>query len=244
MTVGRFQPFTQGHLNMINEGDAPCIVYQIKPAEIPDNLSNWKISGKKVSKKNIKAALDYVMNSGEGSLTDTEKEILKRPFTNELISKELDIVKRNNKNIIDIVYVRNMYEGLARFNKFILDNADKYEPQYLMCGDDRVDSYSELIDKYDTLIIDKGGEEFENVLKGKLKTNVGKGRTEGVSGTDVRLSIIKDDKLKFDKIMPQGVGVMFDEFKEAFKNLVDRLSTEVKERKLSLVEYIREQLEQ
>ena len=25
MTVGRFQPLTQGHLNMINEGDAPCI---------------------------------------------------------------------------------------------------------------------------------------------------------------------------------------------------------------------------
>ena len=36
MTVGRFQPFTKGHLNMVIEGDAPCIVYQIKPAGIPE----------------------------------------------------------------------------------------------------------------------------------------------------------------------------------------------------------------
>jgi hypothetical protein len=30
ITIGRFQPFTQGHLNMIIEGEAPCILFTKK----------------------------------------------------------------------------------------------------------------------------------------------------------------------------------------------------------------------
>lgn len=33
MTIGRFQPFTQGHLNMVNEGDAPCIIYRMNSSD-------------------------------------------------------------------------------------------------------------------------------------------------------------------------------------------------------------------
>lgn len=225
MTIGRFQPFTVGHENMIKEGDAPCIVYQIKPASMPENVTDWKISGRKVNKKAIQNVLEYMNNNCVGKLSDFEKEILKRPFTNELVAEELDIVKKNNKTIFDVVYVSNMFEALARFNKFIIDNSDKYEPQYLMCGDDRVDNYSELIDKYDTLVIEKGGEEYESVIKGVLKTNTGKGRTAGVSGTDVRKAIITNDKQKFTSLMPSGVVSMFDEFKKSFDDFKAKLES-------------------
>ena len=57
MTVGRFQPFTKGHENMVNEGEAPCIIYQIKTAEIPDTLKGYKIAGKVIKKE----ALQQVM---------------------------------------------------------------------------------------------------------------------------------------------------------------------------------------
>ena len=45
MTVGRFQPFTSGHLNMINDGtnnNAPCIIYQIRTKDVPDTLKDGK----------------------------------------------------------------------------------------------------------------------------------------------------------------------------------------------------------
>ena len=127
MTIGRFQPFTKGHENMVNEGNGPCIIYQIKPAGIPESIKGLKILGRVIKKDSVNKVLQYLQNSGEGDLTEQEKELLKRPFTNELIAKELDIIQKNNSNIVDIVYVKNVYDALDRFNEFITDNSDKYE---------------------------------------------------------------------------------------------------------------------
>ena len=54
ITIGRFQPFTQGHLNMIIEGDAPCIVYRINSSKVDEDTSKIKVKGKVVKKDNIK----------------------------------------------------------------------------------------------------------------------------------------------------------------------------------------------
>lgn len=243
ITVGRFQPFTQGHLNMIKEGDNRCIIYQIKPTEMPDNIKNLKISGKAVKKESIDRVIRYI-DGDDISLTDQEKELLKRPFTNGLIKKELDIVKTNNREIADIVYVKNMFEALIEFNAFIYDNSDKYEPEFWMCGDDRQDEYTKAIEKYDELEYHIGsGKKIPNVLKGKLKTNIGKGRTEGVSGTEVRKSILNNDKSKFSRIMPQGTEKMFDNFVKAFKDFKERL-LDIKECSsyISLKKYLFESL--
>ena len=232
MTVGRFQPFTQGHLNMVNEGNAKCIVYQIKPAGIPENLKGWKVNNKIVKKPELENIINYIKSNGNGELTEHEKDIMKRPFSNELIAKELDIVKQNTPNILEIVYVKNMYDALMRFNKFCTDNSDKYEPQYWMCGDDRIDEYQKTLDKYITsgepLAIERNGEKFENVIT-LLQLNTGKGRTEGVSGTEVRKSIINKDKAAFEKIMPKGTGVMFNEFVTSFEMFKDKLKNLIKE---------------
>lgn len=233
MAVGRFQPFTQGHLNMINEGDGPCIVYRINSSgKIPETLKGFKVGGRVIKADSVKTVANYIDNP-EGDLSTQEKELLKRPFTNELIEKELDIVKKNNKNIIDVIPVINMFDALIQFNKFMTDNADQYEPQYLMCGDDRAEAYAENIDKYDELDDAwQSGKKIPNVLKGKLKVNIGKGRTEGVSGTDVRKAILNKDKSAFEKIMPKGVGKMFDEFIEAFDKFKGQLQNLIKESKV------------
>ena len=126
-----------------------------------------------------------------------------------------------------------MFDALIQFNKFMTDNADQYEPQYLMCGDDRAEAYAENIDKYDELDDAwQSGKKIPNVLKGKLKVNIGKGRTEGVSGTDVRKAILNKDKSAFEKIMPKGVGKMFDEFIEAFDKFKGQLQNLIKESKV------------
>ena len=244
MFVGRLQPITKGHINCINEGEAPCIVYRINSSNktIERKKKGIKIGSKSWTDESVNKVIAYIDNP-TGDLTEQEKELLKRPFTNELIDKELEIIKKSNKNIIDVVPVVNMFEALARFNKFILDHQDEYEPQYWMCGDDRVDNYSELIDKYDKLAIERGGEEYDNVVKGKLKTSTGKGRTEGVSGTAVRKAILNKDKSAFEKIMPKGVGSLFNDFTKAFDDFKVQLQNIIKEHKtMTLKEYICESL--
>lgn len=227
ITIGRFQPFTQGHLNMIMEGELPCIVYRINSSKTEEDMTKIKIKGKVVKKDNIKNVIDYLDNGGQGNLNDTEKEVLKRPFTNELIEKELEVVKRANKKyFIDVIYVANAYEALADFASKVATG--EYEPNYLMCGDDRVDNYTKMIE------IDKpwklvDGTEVDNVLKGKMTVNIGKGRTEGVSGTAVRQAIIKGDKSAFAKIMPNGADRMFDDFVAAFKTFRQTLSDTINE---------------
>ena len=233
MTCGRFQPMTKGHVNMIDEGEAPCIVYRINSSgKIPETIKGWKVGGRVVRPDSIKKVVNYI-NTQEGDLTEQEKELLKRPFTNELIDEELEIIRKSNKNIIDVVPVVNFFDALMKFNKFITDNADYYEPLYLMCGDDRAEAYTENIEKYDELEDDwQSGKKIPNVLKGKLKVNTGKGRTEGVSGTEVRKAILNKDKSAFEKIMPKGVGKMFDEFIEAFDKFKGQLQGLIKESKV------------
>lgn len=100
-----------------------------------------------------------------------------------------------------------------------------------MCGDDRVDKYTRVIN------VDVGdkswkltdGSEVENVLKDRLKINIGKGRTEGVSGTAVRQAIIRNDKSAFAKIMPNGVDGMFEDFVAAFKTFKETLKGTINE---------------
>ena len=227
IAIGRFQPFTQGHLNMIIEGDAPCIVYRINSSKADEDTSKIKVKGKVVKKDEIKHAIEYIDNNGEGNLSETEKEILKRPFTNALIEKELEIVKQSNKKyFVDVIYVKNAYEAIADFAYKVSQGL--YEPQYLMCGDDRVDNYTRMIES-DKPWKTVDGHECENVLKGKMTVNIGKGRTEGVSGTAVRQSIIKGDKSAFAKIMPNGADRMFDDFVAAFKTFRQTLSDTINE---------------
>jgi hypothetical protein len=240
ITIGRFQPFTQGHLNMIIEGDAPCIVYRINSSKVDEDTSKIKVKGKVVKKDEIKHAIEYIDNNGDGKLSETEKEILKRPFTNALIEKELEIVKQANKKyFVDVIYVKNAYEAIADFAYKVSQGL--YEPQYLMCGDDRVDNYTKMIES-DKPWKTADGQECENVLKGKMTVNIGKGRTEGVSGTAVRQAIIKGDKSAFAKIMPNGADRMFDDFVAAFKTFRQTLSDTINEyiNFTSLQDYITE----
>ena len=91
MTIGRFQPFTLGHLNMINEctnNNAPCIIYQIRTKDIPKTLNGWKVGSKIVKMSEINNILRYIEEPNNIILSEHENDIIKRPFSNELINKE------------------------------------------------------------------------------------------------------------------------------------------------------------
>lgn len=239
-------PFTQGHLNMVNEGDAPCIVYRINSSnkEILRTKRGIKIGSKSYTNDSVNNVIKFI-DTTDGDLTEQEKELLKRPFTNELINKELDIVKKSNKNIIDVVPVTHVYDALGRFNAYLTEHSDEYEVGDWVCGDDRKDDFEDNIEKmskYTDLEVEfKSGKTLPNILIGKLKVNTGKGRTEGVSGTAVRKALLNKDKAGFEKIMPKGTGVMFDDFVDAFNNFKEQLQNIIKEHKMmTLKEYILE----
>lgn len=254
MTVGRFQPFTLGHLNMIHEGtnnNAPCIIYQIKSKDIPESLNGWKVGSRTVKKSEINNILKYIEDPDNVVLSEHEKDIIKRPFSNELVNKELDIIKSNNKNLIyDVVYVSNMFEALVKFNDFIIEHSNEFEPGNLICGDDRYESYSKIVGKYDELDSILYNKKVRNVLKNKLNVLYLKRNQNIISGTKVREAIIKNDKSTFSSLMPSGVGnKMWFNFKDAFDNFINKLKGMINESNLSnnkvitnLVDYINESL--
>ena len=89
MTVGRFQPFTKGHENMVNEGDAPCIIYQLSSAdaEIQTTRNGIKIGSKSYKKDVVKSVVDF-LNGKNIELDEKGKELIKRPFNTHLIEQE------------------------------------------------------------------------------------------------------------------------------------------------------------
>ena len=230
ITIGRFQPFTQGHLNMLTDGKNPCIIYKISS---PSQDGPIKIKGKLAKRAQIENVIKYVDNGAVGNLTEDEKEILKRPFTNEIVDKELEIVKKSSNVIFDVVPVKNLFDALDRFNAFMNEHAGEYEPEFLMCGDDREQDYKDKLDKlvkYETMATEVGSKDvLPNVIYGKLQTNVGTGRQDGLSGTAVRKAIILKDKQMFKKQMPDGTDVMFDEFCDMFDSFIERLRATVNE---------------
>ena len=172
MTVGRFQPFTKGHLRMLLDGKdkngSPAVVMIIQNKK-PDN---------------------------------------RHPFSDDLVRKELDIVKKNYPELIeDIILVTNA--DMVKNGKTLAENG--YQAQLWLCGEDREAPYKKMADtqKYR----DQGG------YPDDFTTYTGTGRVDNVSGTLAREAIKNGDKKEFKRIMPNGTDKLFNEFAEEMSNV-------------------------
>ena len=184
VALGRFQPFTKGHLQMLKDGydknGYPAVVFMI--------------SNKKMDKKH--------------------------PFSDELIQKEMDMLKKSLKGIENTVYVNSA--DIVKLGQWCYEN--NYEPQLWITGSDRLAAYKRQAEnpKYQDL------GHFPSSF-----TTLEVPRTdEDISATKVREAIMNDDLDAFKKMMPEGTEKLFDDFKEAL--------SQVKECKVSLVDYIQE----
>lgn len=164
LTVGRFQPFTKGHLQMCKDGydknGLPVVVF----------------------------------------LVDNKKFDTRHPFSNDLVLKELEIVKKNNSFITDIFIVSKA--NIVEMGETLKEHG--YSAHLWLCGEDREEKYrtTQITKKY----IEWGGypEDFT--------TYTGSGRVEGVSGTAVREAVKSGDEKTFKKLMPKGTEKLFKEF--------------------------------
>ena len=144
----------------------------------------------------------------------------KHPFSDELIQKEMDILKKSLKGIENTVYVSSA--DIVKLGQWCYEN--NYEPQLWITGSDRLAPYKRQAEnpKYQDL------GHFPSSF-----TTLEVPRTdEDISATKVREAIMNDDLDAFKKMMPEGTEKLFDDFKEAL--------SQVKECKISLEDYVKE----
>lgn len=175
IALGRFQPFTKGHLQMLKDGydknGYPAVVFMI---------SNKKFDSK-------------------------------HPFSDELIRKELDIVKKKYSFIADVLPATNA--NIVEMGKTLHESG--YMPHLWLCGDDREAQFKRQATnpKY----------QDEGFLPNDFTTYTGTGRTEGVSGTAVRNALKEDNKDLFISLVPDGVEKMYAEFKEEIDKITEQM---------------------
>ena len=147
----------------------------------------------------------------------------KHPFTDELIQKEMELIKNSCPNIEDTIYVDNA--DLVKFGQKLQEK--EYEAQLWITGSDRLDSYKKMAEnpKYQ----EQGGYPSSFTTLEVPRTD------EDISATKVREAIKNDDIETFKKMMPKGSEKLFDEFKEQLSN--------IKEGMKSLKDYILESYE-
>ena len=153
----------------------------------------------------------------------SNKKIDKRhPFSDELIQKEMDMLKKSLEGIENTVYVSSA--DIVKLGQWCYEN--NYEPQFWITGSDRLAAYKRQAEnpKYQDL------GHFPSSF-----TTLEVPRTdEDISATKVREAIMNDDLATFKKMMPNGTEKLFNEFKEAL--------SQVKESHTSLIDFIRERL--
>ena len=144
----------------------------------------------------------------------------KHPFSDELIQKEMNMLKKSLNGIENTVYVSSA--DIVKLGQWCYEN--NYEPQLWITGSDRLAAYKRQAEnpKYQDL------GHFPSSF-----TTLEVPRTdEDISATKVREAIMNDDLDTFKKMMPEGTEKLFDDFKEAL--------SQIKECKVSLVDYIQE----
>ena len=144
----------------------------------------------------------------------------KHPFSDELIQKEMDMLKKSLNGIENTVYVNSA--DIVKLGQWCYEN--NYEPHFWITGSDRLAAYKRQAEnpKYQDL----------GHLPSSFTTLEVPRTDEDISATKVREAIMNNDLDTYKKMMPKGTEKLFNDFKEAL--------SQVKECKISLVDYIEE----
>lgn len=227
--LGRFQPFTLGHLKLATYSDlnGPDKDQLDSLRETPDL--------KKISSQR---SIILVVS------TPKEKVDSRHPFDDELMKKEFDLIKKKySDKIEDIFYVKSA--DICAWGELLKSKG--YCASVWLTGTDEFTFYKGMamkVPEYEEKNRDnrdcKGAytKSFyvEEIKRDENSTDF----TETISGTKVRESLRNDDKELFKKMMPDGVDSLFDEFKESLLNAPESKPKKTKKIKESkIVNYIK-----
>ena len=238
--LGRFQPFTLGHLKMATYKDlkGPDKDQQNKLREQP-NLE--EISKQKTIILSI---------STPESNVDT-----RHPFNDDLMKKEFDIIKKNYKDDIeDVLYVSSA--DICAWGELIKKSG--YKASVWLTGSDEFNMYKSMAikvpeyEEHNRNNKDCKDAYTKSFYVEEIERTEDKDFVSSISGTKVRQSLLDGDKELFSKMMPKGVDKYFDEFKEKVENAPEpkkkesksgKKSNKVKEGLISLKNYILESIQ-
>lgn len=202
--LGRFQPFTLGHLKMATYKDLKG-PKNIKLRETPDL--------KHISQ--LPTVLLVISNP-------KNKVDLRHPFDDDLMSKEFDIIKRQYPEIIDVIYVQSA--NLVAWGETIKQHG--YQAAVWLTGTDEFGFYNRMASKVPDY--EEHNRNNRNIIGAFTKSfyveeikrvENSDDFAESISGTKVREAIKNDDFNSFVKMMPKGTAKLFSQFQMALNNL-------------------------
>lgn len=235
--LGRFQPFTLGHLKMATYKDLKG-----PDKEQQDNLREQPNLEEISKQKTIILAIS----------TPDNKVDTRHPFNDDLMKKEFDIIKKNYKdNIEDVLYIKSA--DICTWGALLKEHG--YKASVWLTGSDEFSSYKGMaikVPEYEEKNLKNcAGAYTSSFYVEEIERTENKDFVSSISGTKVRQSLLDGDKELFSKMMPNGVDMYFDEFKKAVENAPEpkkkefksgKKSNKVKEGLISLKNYILESL--
>ena len=162
----------------------------------PITLGHLKIVDELYNKNNLPIVFCLVSNT---------KFDDKRPFDDNIISEELDIIMKEDKRIAGYVYVKSA--DIVKCAEILHNNM--FEPHLWGCGTDRYESYKKQVDKY---------KDIANLIAEFDVLEIQR-NDEDVSATKVRESIMNDDIQGYCQMMPKETHNMFKVLKGAIQKI-------------------------
>lgn len=232
--LGRFQPFTLGHLKM-------AIYKDLKgpDAEQKDSLREQPNLKEIANQKTIILSI----------LTTKDKVDTRHPFDADLMKDELELLKKNySSEIEDILYVKSA--DICAWGEMLKQKG--YQASVWLTGSDEFAMYKGMaikVPEYEEH--NRDNRDFKDACTKSFYVEEIERSNDGdfvssISGTKVRQALLNDDKELFTKMMPKGADKYFDKFKEAVENAPEpkkkTTKKKVKEGMKSLKKYILEAL--
>lgn len=215
--LGRFQPMTLGHLKMATytnlKGPKDIQGYRglVKQSELLREQPNLD----DISKQKTVIFAIY---------TSKDKVDQKHPFDVDLIKKELDIVRNNYPEIEDIMYVSSA--DICQWGE-ILKKAG-YQASVWLTGSDEAKGYVEMAmkvpeyEEHNRNNRDCKGAYTKSFYVESIERANDSDFLSSISGTKVREAILNDDIEYFNKAMPNGTDILFDEMKQVILNVPEK----------------------
>lgn len=202
--LGRFQPFTLGHLKMATYKDlkGPDSEQEKSLREQPDlkEISNEKTIILMIS-------------------TPKEKIDSRHPFSDEITKKEMNFIKENYSEIEDVIYVKSA--DICAWGELLKSKG--YQATVWLTGSDEFERYKLMtlnVPKYEES--NRDNRDFKDACSKSFYVECIE-RTDddfisSISATKIRESLKNNDREYFKKAMPDNCEELFDEYRKEFLN--------------------------
>lgn len=215
--LGRFQPFTLGHLKMATYKDlkGPKDIQGYRGIVKQSELLREQPNLNEISKQKTIILAIY---------TSKDKVDKKHPFDVDLIKKELEIVRKNYPEIEDVMYVPSA--DICLWGEMLKKAG--YQASVWITGSDEAKGYVEMAMKVPDYEVknrdnrDCKGAYTKSFYVESIERTDDSDFVSSISGTKVREALINNDMSYFRKAMPKGTDHLFDEMKEAVVNAPEK----------------------